>query len=62
MLRLIAASWSRARSFARSETGQTMTEYALIIAVVAVAAVVALGALNTGVSRAITKVVNSLPK
>jgi Flp pilus assembly pilin Flp len=39
-----------------------MTEYALIIAVVAVAAVVALGALNTGVSRAITKVVNSLPK
>ena len=62
MLRLIAASWSRARSFARSETGQTMTEYALIIAVVAIAAVAALTALNGGVSSAISRVVSALPK
>ena len=59
---LLKAAWSRIMKLTRREDGQTMTEYALIIAVVAVAAVVALGALNTGVSSAITKVVNSLPK
>ena len=62
MARLITAAWSRARSFLRSETGQTMTEYALIVAVVAIAAIAALGALNSGVSSAITRVVNALPK
>jgi Flp pilus assembly pilin Flp len=62
MARFIAASWSRARAFARQESGQTMTEYALIIAVVAIAAVAALGALNSGVSSAITRVVSALPK
>ena len=61
MPNLLRAVWRRLRSV-RREDGQTMTEYALIVAVVAIAAVVALGALNTGVSSAITKVVNSLPK
>jgi Flp pilus assembly pilin Flp len=61
MARLLAG-WDRARSFARGESGQTMTEYALIIAVVAVAALAALAALNTGVSSAIAKVVSALPK
>ena len=59
---LLKAAWSRIVKLTRREDGQTMTEYALIIAVVAVAAVVALGALNSGVSSAFTKVVNSLPK
>jgi Flp pilus assembly pilin Flp len=62
MLRLTAASWSRVSSLLRRETGQTMTEYALIVAVVAVAAIAALAALNGGVSGAITRVVNALPK
>ena len=59
---LLKAAWRRIAKLTRREDGQTMTEYALIIAVVAVAAVVALGALNSGVSSAITKVVNTLPK
>ena len=62
MARLIAASWSRVRPSLRGESGQTMTEYALIVAVVAVAAIAALAALNTGVSSAIARVVSALPK
>lgn len=58
---LLSAVSSRLRSL-RREDGQTMTEYALIVGVVAIAAVVALAALNTGISNAITKVVGSLPK
>ena len=62
MARSMYASWSRASSFVRAESGQTMTEYALIIAVVAIAAVTALAALNGGVASAIGRVVSALPK
>ena len=62
MARLIAASWSRASALLRRESGQTMTEYALIVAVIAVAAIAALTALNSGVSSAIARVVSALPK
>ena len=61
MSNLLSAAWSRVRSI-RREDGQTMTEYALIVGVVAIAAVVALAALNSGISSAIAKVVASLPK
>ena len=61
MPNLLRAAWRRIRSL-RREDGQTMTEYALIVGVVAIAAVVALAALNSGISSAIGKVVSSLPK
>jgi Flp pilus assembly pilin Flp len=44
----------------RSEAGQTMTEYVLIIAAIAVAGYVAYQGLETGINGVITKVTTSL--
>ena len=44
----------------RSEKGQTMTEYVLIIAAIAVAGYVAYQGLETGINGVITKVTGSL--
>ena len=44
----------------RSEVGQTMTEYVLIIAAIAVAGYVAYQGLETGINGVITKVTSSL--
>ena len=42
------------------EEGQTLVEYALILALVSVTAVVALKALSTGVNSIFTKITNDL--
>jgi len=44
----------------RSEKGQTMTEYVLIIAAIAVAGYIAYQGLETGINGVITKVTGSL--
>ena len=44
----------------RSQRGQTMTEYVLIIAAIAVAGYVAYQGLETGINGVITKVTGSL--
>lgn len=44
----------------RSQAGQTMTEYVLIIAAIAVAGYVAYQGLETGINGVITKVTTSL--
>lgn len=44
----------------RSEAGQTMTEYVLIVAAIAVAGYVAYQGLETGINGVITKVTGSL--
>jgi Flp pilus assembly pilin Flp len=44
----------------RSQAGQTMTEYVLIIAAIAVAGYIAYQGLETGISGLITKVTTSL--
>ena len=44
----------------RSQRGQTMTEYVLIIAAIAVAGYVAYQGLETGINGIITKVTGSL--
>jgi Flp pilus assembly pilin Flp len=51
-----AAGWAR---FER-EDGQTMTEYSLVLVLVAVALVVTLTALKTGIAGEINKVINAL--
>ena len=48
----------RARS--ASEEGQTMAEYGVVLAVIAIGVVVALTALSGGISGAITRVVGYL--
>jgi Flp pilus assembly pilin Flp len=48
----------RARSI--GEEGQTMAEYGVVLAVIAVTVVVALTALSGGISGAITNVVSNL--
>jgi Flp pilus assembly pilin Flp len=45
---------------ARDESGQTLVEYALIIALVSVTAVLALGALSTGINGTFSNIVGSL--
>ena len=44
----------------RNESGQTMTEYVLIIAAIAVAGYIAYEGLETGINGLITKVTGSL--
>jgi Flp pilus assembly pilin Flp len=44
----------------RSQAGQTMTEYVLIIAAIAVAGYIAYQGLETGINGVITTVTNSL--
>ena len=46
----------------RSEEGQTMAEYGVVLAVIAVVVVLALGALQLGITGALTKVTDVLNK
>jgi Flp pilus assembly pilin Flp len=52
--------YSRIVEARRSQRGQTMTEYVLIIAAIAVAGYVAYEGLETGINGIITKVTGSL--
>ena len=56
----IARLYSRVSEVRRSQRGQTMTEYVLIIAAIAVAGYVAYQGLETGISGLITAVTSSL--
>ena len=59
MNRLIGL-YSRIVEAKRSQRGQTMTEYVLIIAAIAVAGYVAYQGLETGINGVITKTTSSL--
>jgi Flp pilus assembly pilin Flp len=50
------SAFSAASSFLAPEEGQTMVEYALILALVSVAAIAVLNLLGTGVSTVFSKV------
>lgn len=52
--------WSKVRGFLRKEEGQGLTEYALIIALVAVAVGVTLTALSGGITGTLNTVIGSL--
>ena len=56
LMRVCAAGWARIPR----EEGQTMTEYSLVLVLVAVALVVTLTALKTGIAGEINKVINAL--
>jgi len=45
---------------ARDEDGQTMAEYAVVLAVITIAVVVTLGLLSTGISTALKNVIATL--
>lgn len=49
-----------ARDMWRKQEGQTMAEYGVVLAVIAVTAVVAFTALSVGISGSISKVTNLL--
>ena len=49
------------RNLLMDEEGQTLTEYALILVLIAIAAIVAMTALGGGIKNTFNKVVNSLP-
>jgi len=44
----------------RSESGQTMAEYAVVLGVITIAIVLTLGLLSTGIKTALTNVINVL--
>ncbi len=54
----VAALWSKLND---EEKGQTMAEYAVVLAVITLGILVALTALSGGISRALTNVKNILP-
>lgn len=56
----LATICSRMIEARRSQRGQTMTEYVLIVAAIAVAGYVAYQGLETGINGIITKVTGSL--
>ena len=57
---LLISAYSRIAEAKRSPRGQTMTEYVLIIAAIAVAGYVAYQGLETGINGLITAVTGSL--
>ena len=56
-LQLIGELISRFLTWSREEAGQTLVEYALIIALVSIALVVALGALATGIDGVFSDII-----
>jgi Flp pilus assembly pilin Flp len=62
VLKLIAFVQSHAAALRDREEGQTMAEYGVILAVIAVGILVALTALSGGIGNAIDKVTAVLPK
>lgn len=60
MLKLFAFVQSWAESLEKREEGQTMAEYGVVLAVIAIGVVVALTALSGGISGAINRVVGNL--
>lgn len=58
MTHWFAVSWLR--TWARSQSGQTMAEYAVILAVIAVGVIIAITALSGGIGDAIDKVTGAL--
>lgn len=59
-MNLLHSVCSRSARITRSQRGQTMTEYVLIIAAIAVAGYVAYQGLETGINGLITAVTTSL--
>ena len=59
-MNFVTRIYSRIIEARRSQRGQTMTEYVLIIAAIAVAGYVAYQGLETGINGTITKVTSSL--
>jgi Flp pilus assembly pilin Flp len=59
-MNLLMSIYSRITEVKRSPRGQTMTEYVLIIAAIAVAGYVAYQGLETGINGVITTVTGSL--
>ena len=61
MLKLFVAVQNKIAEM-REEEGQTMAEYGVVLAVIAVVVVLALGALQLGITGALTKVTTVLNK
>jgi len=59
-MNFLAGIFTRIVETRRSQRGQTMTEYVLIIAAIAVAGYIAYQGLETGINGIITKVTASL--
>ena len=59
-MNLVTKRFSRIVEAKRNQRGQTMTEYVLIIAAIAVAGYIAYQGLETGINGLITKVTASL--
>jgi pilus assembly protein Flp/PilA len=60
LLELIAADLRRLRRQAGAETGQTMVEYAIVAALIAIAAMGAIEALGGGISTVFGNIVSSI--
>jgi pilus assembly protein Flp/PilA len=60
LLELIAADLRRLRRLVGAETGQTMVEYAIVAALIAVAAMAAVEALGGGISTVFGNIVSSI--
>ena len=56
----LTALWVKAAARLQAEDGQTMTEYSLVLVIVAIGCIVALTALKTGIAGELNKVVNGL--
>ena len=54
--------FSKIKSFFKDESGQAMTEYGLIIALVAVAVIVVLGAMSGAIQAKFTAITTELNK
>jgi len=61
MFDLLNSFWISASTRLRREDGQAMTEYALVLAVIAVAAVASLALLTGEIEKAIKVVTDKLP-
>ena len=56
----VTATYLKAKNFVEGEEGQGLVEYALIIALVAIALIVGLGTLASGISATFSNIAGSL--
>ena len=60
--KIILKLYIKGYSFVKNDNkGQSMVEYGLIIALIAVAAIVILGQLNGGLTRTFQRIISALP-